>query len=472
MRRLDGVDAYLWYNDTPTNHMHTLKIAVLDTARADPPYSSDRFVRDLDGLMHLLPPFRWRLLPTPFGLHHPVWVEDPDFDINRHVVLHRAPAPGGQREMDMVIGQIAGSPLQRDRPLWELHLVEGLSGGRVAAVTKIHHAMSDGQAAANQLLNVSERSDGTPLPAPDRQWDPDPIPGRWALIGAALADHPPMIRELPGLVRRTWRARRTLRCYWREASVTPTRPWTGPRTFLNTPIDASRTVATTSIPLASAQELRASRSFTLNDVVLGIMAGALRTLLLERGGPTDRALVANIPAATGRRVDRLFGNSVGLLFADLPVHLPHPVDRLKVIHESTFAARRAAELAGIELLDDWLQYVPPSLFTRFSRHHATSKITARRPPMMNLVASNVRGPGREVRVSGVPLVDLFSVGPLNIGVGLNITVWSYSGKLNFTVLSSRPQLPDPHVVTDALQAAFVELGASLGVRAEQDRRAP
>src|ERR1700751_1291562 len=129
LRRLRGVDAYVWYNQTPTNHMHTLKVAILDTARAAVPYSAERFSSDLNDRLHRIPSFRWLLRETPLGLHHPVGVDDPDFDIARHVFRTTAKAPGGPRERDEIIGAVASTPLPADRPLWQGHLLEGLPAG-------------------------------------------------------------------------------------------------------------------------------------------------------------------------------------------------------------------------------------------------------------------------------------------------------------------------------------------------------
>ena len=457
MQRLRGVDAYLWYNDTSANPMHTLKVVVLDTARSAVPYSADQFVASLDERLHLLPSFRWRLLETPFGLHHPVWAEDPAFDIRRHVRRWTATAPGGPRDMDEVIGRIASTPLPRDRPLWEVHLIEGLANNRVAAVAKIHHAMADGGAAANQLLNVAERSPLEGVPPPIEPWKPEPLPTGKELVASALADHPRQARSLPKLIRKTWRGRRVTKRYWSRQTAPRVRPWTAPRTFLNTPIDQRRTFATTSISLAAAQDVRRDTVYTLNDVVLAVITQALRRILSQRGELPSGPLVANVPAATGQRPDRLFGNSVGLMFAGLPVHLPGAVERLDFIHGCVLAARKAHELAGPELLDEWLEFVPPKPFAWASRFYARSKVLARRPPMMNVVASNVRGPATELSISGHPIAELFSVGPLDVGMALNVTVWSYAGSLNFTVLSCPRQLPDAHIVTDAVRAAFEEL---------------
>jgi diacylglycerol O-acyltransferase len=457
IHRLKGVDAYLWYNETPTNHMHTLKVAVLDTSGPAVPYTAERFIRSLDERLHLLPSFRWRLVETPLGLHHPVWVEDPIFDINRHVYRWTAQAPGGSKEMDEAIGRVASTPLLHDRPLWELHLIEGLANARVAAVAKIHHAMADGGAAANQLLNVAEPFPGEAVPPPIEPWNPAPLPTRRKLITFALAAHPAQARSLPRLIRKSWRGRRAANRYWRQHRALHARPWTAPRTFLNGTIDDRRRFATTSISLAAAQGLRVDTDYTLNDIVLAVVTETLRRILSDRGELPSGPLVANVPAATGQRPDRLFGNSVGLMFTGLPVHLPDRRARLDFIHRGVLAARKANELAGPELLDEWLEYVPPKPFAWFSNFYARSKLVTRRPPMMNVVVSNVRGPSTKLAIGGYPIADLFSVGPLDIGMALNITVWSYAGTLNFTALSCPRQLPDPHIVTDGLQHAFRQL---------------
>jgi diacylglycerol O-acyltransferase len=458
---LQGVDSYLWYNESPTNHMHTLKVAVFETSSSAVPYSAETFTRTLDERMHLLPSFRWRLLETPFGLHHPVWVADPEFDITRHVFRVQAAAPGGSREMDDAIGRIASVQLRRDRPLWEVHLIEGLAGGKVAAVAKIHHAMADGGAAANQLLNVTETERDDGVPPPLQPWLPAPLPLRRDLIMAALKDHPRQARKLPSLLARTGRGLRRSRRFWRQHSDIRARPWTGQRTFLNETIDARRCFATTTLSLAEVQALRATWDYTINDIVLGVVSAALRTIMIGRGESVARPLVANVPAATGLRADRLYGNSVGLLFTGLPVHLSEHRERLNYIHRGVQVAREANEALGPTLLDDWLQLIPPMVFKRMARFNANSKWLARRPPMSNMVASNVRGPAEKVSLGDYTIVDVFSVGPLDIGMALNVTVWSYADHLNFTVLTCPEQIPDPHVVTDGCQEAFASLCGQL-----------
>jgi diacylglycerol O-acyltransferase len=459
LRRLRGVDAYVWYNQTPTNHMHTLKVAILDTAGASVPYSMERFTNDLNDRLHRIPSFRWLLLETPLGLHHPVWVEDPDFDIARHVFRTTANTPGGPRERDEIIGAIASTPLPADRPLWQVHLVEGLAESRVAAVVKVHHAMADGNAAANQLLSITDDAEGVGPPA--EPWNPAPVPSRSTLIWQALRAHPPRAGRLAELVRQTQSGRRAAKEFWQRRGASPTRPFSGPRTFLNGTIDQRRGFATTAVPLAAVNELR-GKDYSINDFVLAIATGALRRILLDHNDLPGEALVAYVPSATSRFPDRLYGNSVGPLFTELPVHIDDCRQRLPLIHVGMQSARQANALLGPHLFDDWLEYVPPKLFTWIAGAYSRSKLVARRRPRMNVLVSNVRGPAQPLSLFGQPMCDFYSAGPLDIGMALNITVWSYGGNLNFTVLTCPAQLPDAHVVTAAIQDAFTELQSSVG----------
>ena len=176
MERLTGIDASFLYMETPTLHMHTIKVAVLEPAPGVD-YSIERVTADLRERLHLLPPFRRRVIDVPLGFHHPVWIEDPTFDLDRHVRRATVPAPGGPRELDSVISRIASAPLDRRCPLWELWYVAGLAGGRVAAVGKIHHAVADGVAVAGLLANVMAPDlSGLAAPAREARWMPEPVP--------------------------------------------------------------------------------------------------------------------------------------------------------------------------------------------------------------------------------------------------------------------------------------------------------
>src|SRR5438477_1627277 len=189
VERLSGLDASFLYNETPTLHMHTLKYTVLDVSSVPGGYDLERFRHELDRRLHLLPPFRRRIVEVPGRLHHPVWIEDPDFDLRSHVRRIGVPAPGGREQMDSVIADIASRPLDRTKPLWEIWMLEGLEGGRVGFLAKIHHSVADGVAAAAMLANVMATSaDEVDPPPPAHRWHPDAVPSRLRLLVVAVGD--------------------------------------------------------------------------------------------------------------------------------------------------------------------------------------------------------------------------------------------------------------------------------------------
>src|SRR3954447_9109070 len=183
MERMTGLDAGFLYMETPTLHMHTLKIAVIDPMNVPGGYSFDLLQEVLATRLQYLPPFRRRIVEVPFGLTHPAWIEDPDFDLDYHVRRVAVPAPGGPKEFGELISDIASHQLDRRRPLWELWVVEGLEHGHIGVVAKIHHAAADGVAAAEQLGNVLGVGD----PEQVDTWKPDPVPTDWQLLAAALS---------------------------------------------------------------------------------------------------------------------------------------------------------------------------------------------------------------------------------------------------------------------------------------------
>src|SRR5437868_12595188 len=183
VERLTGLDASFLYNETPTLHMHTLEYTVLDVSSVPGGYDFARFHHELEQRLHLLPPFRRRVVEVPGRLHHPVWIEDPDFDLGAHVRRIGVPSPGGRVQMDAVIADIASRPLDRTKPLWEIWMLEGLDGGRVGFLAKIHHSVADGVAAAAMLANVmSTSADEVDPPPPAQTWQPDAVPSRLRLL--------------------------------------------------------------------------------------------------------------------------------------------------------------------------------------------------------------------------------------------------------------------------------------------------
>jgi len=463
MQRLPGIDAGYLYMETPTVHMHTLKVALLDPSTVPGGYSFERFKGELVKRLHLLPPFRRRIVDIPFGLHHPMWIEDPDFDIDRHVHQGQVAAPGGRREMDDAIGAIAGRQLDRTRPLWEMHVLEGLADGSIAFVTKIHHTAADGVAAAAMLANVmsvSPDEGDPPTPVASERWQPEPVPSTWRLVADAITAWLKGLLRLPGLLSRTIGKTRTVARHRRDSDVSPPRPIMDvPRASFNTALTPNRIFATTSLPLDDFKRVKEAFGVTLNDVVLAVVSGSLRRYLEEHGEPMDRPLVAGIPVSTDRPEDapRLSGNKVSNMFTSLRHDIDDPIERLHAISEVTKSAKVVQNLLGAEMMEDWVEYTPPKPFAFFLRQYSRFRVADHHRPAMNLVVSNVPGPRTPFFVAGARLLAIYSVGPILEGIGLNVTVWSYLDRMNFAAIACPETMPGLHSVTDGLTAALQDL---------------
>jgi WS/DGAT/MGAT family acyltransferase len=457
VKRLRGIDANFLYMETPTLHMHTIKIAVLEPAPGVA-YTVERVKADLRARLHLLPPFRRRVVSVPLGFHHPVWVEDATFDLDRHVRHMAVPAPGGPREMDAAVSRIASVPLDRGHPLWELWILEGLAGGRVAAVGKIHHAVADGVAVAGLLASVlSPDGSGLAPSAPESAWRPEALPAPGRLLRDALRDHRRQLGRLPALASRTARNLAAVARRRRGAGVTPPVPVRdAPRTTLNGSLTARRAFASGALSLDDVRTVRRAFGVTLNDVLLGLVSGALRAYL----GPELPAepLVAEVPVATDAPgVQRLGGNRLSNIFTSLCSEIADPVVRLRAIHDVTRVAKELHELLGADLYEAWTEYVPPTLASWWMRLYARLHLVERHRPAVNVIVSCVPGPRVSLGWPGGRLLALYSVGPLIEGTALNVTAWSYDDHLYVGALSCPDLLPEPHGIVAGIAAALGEL---------------
>ena len=456
MERMEGVDAGFLYMETPSMHMHTLKIALLAPRRH---VDLEEFTEALMSRLHQLPPMRRRAVPAPFHLNHPLWVVDDDIDPRHHVFHHHLPAGATMADLEDAIGEIASTPLDRSRPLWEVHLLEGLADGRLGAVAKIHHALADGGAANAMLANVADQfgaARAEPVTAPER------LPGRGRQAVMALQDAIAQIWTLPAVLRRTLVGLVGLVRHKRHSRVSTPRPLLDtPRTPFNGPLTPRRNFTTVSLPLAEARRVRELHGVTLNDVVLAVVAASLRAFLTTHGGRPVAPLIAGVPVGTdvpGGPV-RLHGNRVSNLFTTLATDIDDPVERLHQISRITRETKHVQQALGPDLLREWVQFTPPAPFSAVLRLYSRWRAAGHHPPPFNVVVSNVRGPAEPASVAGAELTDVFSVGPLIEGIGLNITAWSYVDRLNFSLLGCPDLVPDLRPLAAEFGTALQELGA-------------
>jgi diacylglycerol O-acyltransferase / wax synthase len=468
---MSGLDAKFLYSETPTAHMHTIKVAVSDPGGIEGGFSFDTMTEVLGQLLVRLPPFRRRIVPVPLGLGHPVWVEDPDFDLRRHLGRVVLDPPGDDRALADAVGTFASTALPRDRPLWAIQVVEGLRDGRVAVVVKLHHAVADGSAAVALLRHVVEAATVAPHPAPpDDPWSSEPLPSRRLLVRRALHEQGIRLRGLPHLVRSSVTSARESERVRRSFDPMPPIPLHHiPRTSYNVSLDPARTFAMTRLPMDRLRTVRRATGTTLNDVYLAVCAGALRAYLAGRGELPDRPLVASVPVSTDPDAARLSGNRVDNLYVAIATDVADPAERLARIHDGVRASKEVRARLGHDLLEQRADVVPPQLYQPtvrlWSRSHAADHLH----PPLNVILSNVAGPAEPIRIGPVTLEALYSVGPILEGIGLNITAWSYEDDLGVSLIGCPSSLPDPWPLVAHLHDALDELHRAVGRNVPADR---
>ena len=461
MQRLSGLDASFLYLETATQPLHVCSILELDTATMPGGYTFDRLKDDLALRIKAMPIFREKLADSPFNLDHPVWVEDDDFDVDRH--LHRIglPAPGGRRELAEICGHIAALPLDRSRPLWETWVIEGIDGtdaaqgGRLAVMTKVHHAGVDGVSGANLMSVLCSTEPDAPLP--------EPVEGPGGVNQLELA--------ASGLVRFATRPLHLAKVLpLTLASVVETvrrgvsgqamtAPFRAPQTAFNAKVTGHRNVAYAELDLEEIKTVKNRFDVKLNDVVMALCAGVLRQYLLDRGELPDEPLVAMVPVSVREKSDRPGRNQVSGMFSRLETHIADPAERLRAIAKANSTAKEHSSAIAATLLQDWSQFAAPAVFGIAMRAYSSSRLTESRP-VHNLVMSNVPGPQVPLYFLGAEVKAMYPLGPIFHGSGLNITVMSLNGKLDIGIISCPELLPDLWDLADAFSVGLSELLAA------------
>ena len=462
MQRLTGLDATFLYLETPTSHMHVAMTGIYDISTMPDGYSFDRFKAHVASRFHALPTMTRRLVEVPFQLHHPVWVEDPHFDIDYHIRRIAVPAPGGRRELAEMAAQIASVPLNRKRPLWEVWVIEGVKNDRIGFVAKVHHAAIDGASGAEIMTELYDL-EACPAPRPEMELaDAERIPGDLELVSYAVASKLRRGGDLFPLLGRTLQSISAVVNGRRDAD-TPVgaAPLTAPRTPWNGAITPQRRVAFARIPLDEAKAVRKATGTKINDIVLAVCAGTLRRYLEERGELPDEPLVSVCPVSV--RTDEEVGsggNKVSALFTSLATDVEDPLERLRAIARSTEGAKTEHNAVGARMLTDWGEYAAPRTFAMASRLYSSMGLADRHRPIHNLVISNVPGPPFPLYLAGAELIAAYPMGPIMEGAGLNITVMSYRDSIDFGFMADRELVPDVWEMAAHVDAAFEELKAA------------
>jgi diacylglycerol O-acyltransferase / wax synthase len=457
MKRLNGMDAMLLYSETSNLHTHTLKVVIVNAADFDGEFNYDLFRQTVQRRMHLLDPLRYKLVEIPFRLHHPMWLQNCRIDFDYHLRRVQVPSPGRRRELDQVIGEIASTPLNRTRPLWEFHFAEGMADDRFALIGKVHHALADGVASANLLARLM---DLTGSPQDDGDYDACTPPSKGELLRSAGRDHREQIGALPALVKDAVAGISRVRRRSRERLGHPdmAKAFNAPPTFLNHLVSPGRTFATAALSLAEVKETAKHLGVKFTDIVLAIAAGALRELLLRYDGRADRPILATVPVSTESSPERIAGNQISGLIVSVPVHIDDPLERTRLISMATTDAKENHELVGPTLQGRMMDYLPPLLAPALFRRQ--SRVAQNRA--FNVAVSTVAGPRQRGHFGGAPVSEIYSVGVLSAGSAFNMTVWSYVDQVDISVLSDDRTFSDVHEASEALVQSFAELRRAAG----------
>lgn len=453
MQRLSGLDAFFLHLESPTQPLNVCCVLELDPSTMPGGYTFDRFSAALRERLDAVPEFRLKLADNQLNLDHPVWVDDDRFDTARH--LHRValPSPGGPKELADICGHIAGLPLDRDRPLWEMWVIEGLHGtDALSVVLKVHHAVVDGVGGAHLLSQLCSDVPDAPPPEPaERAGAANPLQiAASGLIGAALRPWR-LARVLPATALTV--AETVLRA--RGGGQTMAAPFAAPPTAFNGSFTRRRNVALTNVDLEDVKTVKNRFGVTVNDVVTALCAGALRQYLQDRNALSDVPLVASVPVSVRGKSTRTGRNQMTWMLCRLETHVDDPVQRLASIAEGNAAAKDHSAALGPTLLHDWTQVAGQTLFG------AARRLLPRLPlpenPPHNLVLSNVAGPQEQLYFLGCRLDAMYPLGPIIAGAALNITVMSLNGRLGIGIISCPDLVPDLWDLADAFPAALKEL---------------
>jgi diacylglycerol O-acyltransferase / wax synthase len=478
MQQLTGLDAAFLALDSPTAYGHVGSVSVLDPPAGGAALTLDRLTELIESRLHLVPLFRRRLVEVPFGLDQPYWIEDPDFDIEFHVRELALPAPGDDRQLAVQAARLHARPLDRQRPLWEAYLVHGLQGGGQALYVKVHHAAIDGVSGNDLLATLMDTSPEPRELDETDPWRPETEPGAVNLLARSalsLASHPAraarvsagIARSLPALVRSPARPRLPLidRFLLRRDGgvILPAPPLIAPATPFNKNIGPHRRWAFTSVPLAEVKAIKNAAGVTVNDVVMALCAGALRTWLQKHDSLPEEPLVSMVPVSIRTEAQEgSHGNRVSSVIAPLPTHLADPAGRLAAAHEAMRAAKEQHNALPAELLTDIAQFSMPALANQASRLATRLRLLERVPPF-NVIISNVPGPTVDLYLCGARLDGVYPLSAIADGQGLNLTVLGSRGKLNFGALADRDLVPDVDLIIDALKEELDALSDAVGV---------
>jgi diacylglycerol O-acyltransferase len=462
VEQVSGLDAVFLYCETPAMHLHVCGLLLLDPSNLPAGYSYERIRATALERLPQIAAVRRKLANVPFDLGRPFWIDDPDLDIDSH--LHRVvlEAPADERALANVVGEIASSPLPRDRPLWEVWVIEGLADGRVAILVKMHHSTIDGVSGANIMGRLLDLE-----PTPPRrcesphEWRAKTTPSPLELLSQSMISRLSEPLDLARLVPVTaWRLATTAWRFRRRETDAPSAaiPFTAPRTSFNTTITARRSVAFTDVSLSDIKMVKNSFGVTVNDVVTAVVGGALRHYLEDLGELPDRPLIAAEPISVHDRTTKREGaTKLSVMFSTLATDEKDPVERVRIIAAANSRAKEINNMVGADTFVRWAEHFWLNAIGLGARVYSTLNLADHHPVIHNLILSNVPGPPNTLYFAGARLVGFYPLGPITDGAGLNVTVLSEGGRVGFGIVTCPQLIPRVWDLAESIREAVREL---------------
>jgi diacylglycerol O-acyltransferase / wax synthase len=463
MERMSPLDATFLHVEDGISHMHIASCAIFEGPVPD----YDEVVAAIRGKLPLVPRYRQRVRFVPGALGRPVWVDDPNFNLNYHVRHTALPPPGSDRELRTLMGRVMSQELDRNRPLWETWIVEGLADGTWAMISKIHHCMVDGIAGTDLMAVVLDLTPGGSPPLDD-DWEPRPEPSDADLVRHALAETAASPAEMARWVRSG--LRRPRRLLSGVGDVVGGAVAMGSRLQPNTPltIDGSigpnRRWTWARTTLADVKTIRTALGGTVNDVVLAAITAGFRELLLHRGEEIAGVVVRTlVPVSVRASADHTYNNQVSAMIAELPVGIADPVERLEAIRAQMTELKGSHQAEAGNVVVELAEFAPPVLLTLGLR---TAVSILRRAPQrsVNTVTTNVPGPQVPLYACGREMLDYLPYVPLSYGVRTGVAILSYNGRIAFGVTGDWDTVPDIDVLAGGIENGVTELLARSGRR--------
>jgi diacylglycerol O-acyltransferase len=461
MDRLSPLDASFLHIEDDVNHMHIGSVGIFE----GPPPAYEELVATVGGRLSLVPRYRQRVMPVPFSLGRPVWVDDPHFNIEYHLRHTALPAPGGEAELRRLVGRVMSQQLDRTKPLWEIWMVEGLDDDRWAMVSKVHHCLVDGVSGTELLAVILDLTPDVPAPLED-DWTPAPSPSSFELSRNAtrdLATSPyEQFRAAMSLVRRPQRTLESVREIARGSVALSSLVRPTPPTSLNGPIGPHRRYAWAEADLADVKRIRKAHGGTVNDVVLALITRGFRDLLTSRGEDVGgRVIRTLVPVSVRPRGDGgpasgdgTLTNKVSAMFAELPVGIADPVERLHAITAQLQDLKESRQAVAGEALTSGMGFAPPMLLTLGTR---VATRAARRMGNLDTVTTNVPGPQFPLYSCGRRMLRAFPYVPLAAPLRVGVSIFSYDGELTFGLTGDYDCAPDLDVLSEGIGAGVKEL---------------